>query len=237
MWRLQEPSYVAPSRNASHVSLVNRFCVHISIERPVDAFSFPGSVQPNDRLVIDTCVMKRLCSNWVWYIWVGYMILNRDWIRIWKDEVVTYLNTLKQGKVKLSLCFNWAPRHGGVLVEWRYSATHSFTSALDGGEWSDLRSGRFTPRERALGTHWIGGWVGLRAILDAVVKRKILSPHRQSNPRTPIVQPVAQRCTDWAIAALYLNKLSQYLWQRNERKTLVTVSRPRCEPRTFWIQS
>jgi hypothetical protein len=25
-------------------------------------------------------------------------------------------------KVKLSLCFNWAPRHEGVLEEWRYSS-------------------------------------------------------------------------------------------------------------------
>jgi hypothetical protein len=39
----------------------------------------------------------------------------------------------------------------------------------------------------------IGGWVDTRAGLDAVVKRKITSPHRKSNPRTPIVQPVAQR--------------------------------------------
>jgi hypothetical protein len=30
----------------------------------------------------------------------------------------------------------------------------------------------------------------------AVVKRKIPSPRRESNPRTPIVQPVAQRYTD-----------------------------------------
>jgi hypothetical protein len=52
------------------------------------------------------------------------------------------------------------------------------------------------PRERARGTHWIGGWVGPRAILDAVVKRKIPSPRRESNPKTPIVQPVAQRYTD-----------------------------------------
>jgi hypothetical protein len=79
-------------------------------------------------------------------------------------------------KVKLSLCFNWAPRHEGVLGEWRYSSTHSLTSALDGGEWSASRTGRFTPRERAPGTHWIGGWVSPRAVLDAVVKRKIPSP-------------------------------------------------------------
>jgi hypothetical protein len=34
---------------------------------------------------------------------------------------------------------------------------------------------------------------GPKAVLDAVVKRKILSPYRESNPRTPIVQLVAQR--------------------------------------------
>jgi hypothetical protein len=44
--------------------------------------------------------------------------------------------------------------------------------------------------------------VGPRAVLDAVVKRRIPSPRRESNPRTPIVQPVAQRCTDCAIMAL-----------------------------------
>jgi hypothetical protein len=63
---------------------------------------------------------------------------------------------------------------------------------LDGGEWSASRPGRFTPRERARGTHWIGGWVGPRAVLDAVIWRKIPSPRRESNPRIPIVQPVAQ---------------------------------------------
>jgi hypothetical protein len=33
--------------------------------------------------------------------------------------------------------------------------------------------------------------VGFRAVLDAVVKRKIPSPRRESNPITPIVQFVA----------------------------------------------
>jgi hypothetical protein len=54
-------------------------------------------------------------------------------------------------------------------------------------------------RERAPRTHWTGGWVGPRAVLDTVVKRKIPSSPRESNPRTPIVQPVVQRYTDWAI--------------------------------------
>jgi hypothetical protein len=35
--------------------------------------------------------------------------------------------------------------------------------------------------------------VGSRAVLDVVVKRKIPSPRRESNPRTPIVQPVVHK--------------------------------------------
>jgi hypothetical protein len=73
---------------------------------------------------------------------------------------------------------------------------HSLSSALDGGEWPDSRPGRFTPMERSRDTYWIGGWVGPRAVLDAVVKRKIPSPRRESIRRTPTVQPVAQRYTD-----------------------------------------
>jgi hypothetical protein len=32
--------------------------------------------------------------------------------------------------------------------------------------------------------------------LDAVVKRKIPNPRRESNPRTPIIHPVAQLYTE-----------------------------------------
>jgi hypothetical protein len=49
------------------------------------------------------------------------------------------------------------------------------TSALVGGEWSASRPCRFTPGERAPGTHWIGGWVDPRAGLDDFVKRKFLT--------------------------------------------------------------
>jgi hypothetical protein len=69
---------------------------------------------------------------------------------------------------------------------------------LHAGEWSASRPGRFTSRERAPGTHCIGGWVGPRAVLDAVGKRKIPSPSWESNLRTPIVQPLAQCYTDRA---------------------------------------
>jgi hypothetical protein len=49
--------------------------------------------------------------------------------------------------------------YGGVEL-W----IHIFlTSTLAGGEWSTPRPCRFTPGERAPGTHWIGGWVDPRA--------------------------------------------------------------------------
>jgi hypothetical protein len=59
-------------------------------------------------------------------------------------------------------------------------------SALDGGERSVSHPGRFTPKERAPSSHWLGGWVGLRAGLDAVVKRNFPSPCRDANPRSSI---------------------------------------------------
>jgi hypothetical protein len=55
-----------------------------------------------------------------------------------------------------------------------------FTSALAGGEWSASRLGRFTFRETAPDTLWIGGWVDPRAGLDDV--EKILHP---TGTRTP----------------------------------------------------
>jgi hypothetical protein len=68
--------------------------------------------------------------------------------------------------------------YGGVEVY-----VHVFlTSALLGGEWSASRPGHFTPKERVPGIHWIGGWVGPRAGLDDVEKRKNPDP---SGNRTP----------------------------------------------------
>jgi hypothetical protein len=61
--------------------------------------------------------------------------------------------------------------YGGADIE-----IHSFlTSALVGGEWSASRPGRFTPGERACGTHWIGGWVEPKVGMDDVERRKFLT--------------------------------------------------------------
>jgi hypothetical protein len=56
------------------------------------------------------------------------------------------------------------------------------TRAVEGGEWCASHSGRFTPRESSPGTHWIGGWVGCRAGLDAMNKEEISCPCWELNP-------------------------------------------------------
>jgi hypothetical protein len=81
-------------------------------------------------------------------------------------------------KVKVkSLCcfffFNWAPRFEGVLGIGGI-APHIFDLGTRWTRWKWVVS--FTPRplysrKRALGTHCVGNWVGLRAGLHAVVKR------------------------------------------------------------------
>jgi hypothetical protein len=85
--------------------------------------------------------------------------------------------------------------YGEVDVE-----IHIFlTSALARGEWSASRPGRFTPGGRASGTHWIGGWVDPRAVLDDM--EKILDLTGTRTPTPSVVQPVASSCTDYAVPA------------------------------------
>jgi len=57
----------------------------------------------------------------------------------------------------------------------------SLSSALDGGMWSA------SPH----GPHWLGGRVGLRDGLNAVVKRKIPSSCRDSNPWSSSAIPLS----------------------------------------------
>jgi hypothetical protein len=74
-------------------------------------------------------------------------------------------------------------------------ATPFLTSALDGGEWSASRPYRLNPKERALGTHWIGGGGGHHSQwcvvygLDSVEKKN--RSCRESNPNSSAAQPVA----------------------------------------------
>jgi hypothetical protein len=67
------------------------------------------------------------------------------------------------------------------------------TSALDGGEWSASRPGRALPSVKDPGTHYTGGWVGLRTGLDTEARGKIFA---SAGDRAPAVQSAVGHYTD-----------------------------------------
>jgi hypothetical protein len=80
------------------------------------------------------------------------------------------------------------------------------TSTLVGGDWSASRPCRFTPGEKAFGTHWIGGLVDPRAGLHDVENRKFLIlPGLELGT---LGRPLASHYSDWATQALCLRKYS-----------------------------
>jgi hypothetical protein len=92
--------------------------------------------------------------------------------------------------------------YGGVDLK-----IHIFlTLALAGGEWSASHPGRFTPAERASGTHCIGGSVDPRAGMDGLEKRKFLHPPglgtptpRSSSPPPVVIPTTLSQLTSSAV--------------------------------------
>jgi hypothetical protein len=82
----------------------------------------------------------------------------------------------------------------GPEGEYRYRSTLSITSDLDRGKWSTPRPGNFA-QERP-GTHFVKGWVGLRAGLDGCGK---LAPTGIRSPDRPDCSESLYRlsCTKW----------------------------------------
>jgi hypothetical protein len=91
--------------------------------------------------------------------------------------------------VKCKVKSKAVPQHtyGGAGGERRYDSCSLTTSALDGG--GSLAA--LYPRERTLGTHWTGGWVGPRTGLDTEARRKIIfCLHQGSKLDHPVIQSV-----------------------------------------------
>jgi hypothetical protein len=80
-------------------------------------------------------------------------------------------------------------------------------SALVGGDWSASRPGRFTFKEKAPGTHWIGGWMGPRAASGRRGEVKILHPTGTRYIDCAISAP------NFVITLKHLLKIIQKLWK------------------------
>jgi hypothetical protein len=87
-------------------------------------------------------------------------------------------------KVKLSHY-----RHEGDKGESMHSSYSFLTLALNGVSGYRHAPAELYPPERTLGTHWIGGWVGLRAGLDTEATGKILFLCLRSSPVRPFAGP------------------------------------------------
>jgi hypothetical protein len=105
------------------------------------------------------------------------------------------------------------------MGEWRYSSTiHDLVSFLPLPLY---------PRGKTPGTHWIRGWVGTRAGLDAVEKRKILHC-RVSNSghpaRSPSLSFLFLRCQ---FSVLLLNilpsNLGPYMFFSSSNRRFMTL--------------
>jgi hypothetical protein len=131
------------------------------------------------------------------------------------------------GKGKVVPVLNY--KHHATKTYWGMEIKlHAFlTSALAEDEWSTLRSGLFTPRETASGTHWIGGWVSPRTGMDAVARKKILHPLPELEP--PIIQPVAQRYTT------ELSRLLPYYGKGRVKVKLSLCLTKHHAMKTYWV--
>jgi hypothetical protein len=83
-------------------------------------------------------------------------------------------------------------RHSGAKEE-RKLAAHS----LYGTSWDNWVSvtprPRFNPREKTTGSHWTGGWVGLRVGLDTGSRKKTFA---SGGDGTAVVQSVVRHYTE-----------------------------------------
>jgi hypothetical protein len=148
---------------------------------------------------------KRYTKLFSLWAWCTYVVTRRvlcvkktydiEWDQPPPKGVLNYASrnlarprVLLEVKVKFSLCLiNYLSTTPWRLMrKWRYSSNF-LALALDCGEWSASRPCRFTRGDGARSNHFIG-WSGRRTFLEAMEKRKSLTPvgNRTPIPRLPI---------------------------------------------------
>jgi hypothetical protein len=140
------------------------------------------------RLLLDKECPQSQCGNKLWHIFRW----NFEFLeRIQLTHSANF--PISRGKGRVAHSLNKLSTTPQIRMgECRYSSV-ILDISTDGGEYWASRLYWFTPGESTPGTHSIGGWLGTRAGLDTVEKRKISCPCRKSK-----LYRSGRRYTDWA---------------------------------------
>jgi hypothetical protein len=113
----------------------------------------------------------------------------------------TYVTSARQ--INVTLRISWTSVKQGCPCTWyegiwESKGTTSLILNLSTIEkWSASHRRSITSGERALGTHLIGGQMGTRDGLDALVKRKISCPCQEQDHISSAIHPVVTILTDY----------------------------------------
>jgi hypothetical protein len=113
----------------------------------------------------------------------------------------------------------WAPRHEGVLGEWRYSSTHSLTSALDGRWMFSFIARPLYPQGKSL-------WYQLDRRLDGYQNRSGRGGEQKNSQPSPGMEPwnpdhtargpalyrLSYRGSSCLVIVLFFDKTQQKEW-------------------------
>jgi hypothetical protein len=116
-----------------------------------------------------------LTNKWAFFVMLQSSVISTFIYRRYEPTVHMsyhqnkYSTEFETGKVRYTTAQSKAVPlcHADAKGDRTHSSYLFLTSALDGGEWSASSPGRaLPPGKEPPGTHWIGGWVGLKAGLD-----------------------------------------------------------------------
>jgi hypothetical protein len=104
---------------------------------------------------------KSMMTNWY-----------RDtWLKPMNENLICVLTDISSFSPLLQLWLYW---------EWK----KGWTALNYGDEWLISHVDNFTARKGNQSTHWIGGWMGLRASADILETSWIFCPFRDFNPKS-----------------------------------------------------
>jgi hypothetical protein len=133
-------------------------CLNLTMRRNLSILLL--GMNPNHSVDSQSCMSENTCHDL-------RCARKNEWCAI-LSELSSHFRVPTKSKKKSSptTC------HTGAWGTGDIAPTHSWLATRWGWVVSVMSLPHFTPGERTLGTHWIGGWVGPRAGLDTEAREK-----------------------------------------------------------------